>query len=191
MRLVEVGEKFIITDNPVLTNSHISAIRKYIYQIHIPILGYPEGFFMPLSPKFGLILYQFRKIRYPLLSNKIPIKNRNLMLFLNNRMIRYAPKDIVTSFKSLNLLKSIIGRDLRCLEPINWKFEKVGLNHEKSKVHKLIEHKPRFQCKICNISFETERQYTQHINDPIVHLKRTIKCPYCNRNRIFKDEKGL
>lgn len=35
---------FIITDNPILTNSHISIIKKYITQVHIPVLGYPEGF---------------------------------------------------------------------------------------------------------------------------------------------------
>lgn len=182
---------FIITDNPVLTNSHISAIRKYVYQIQIPILGYPEGFFMPLNPRLGLVLYQCNKIYYPILPHKIQINNRNFMLILNNRMIRYAQKDIVTSVNSLNFLKSYVAWDSKCLKHVNFKFKKVRFNHQKSTVHKLIEHKPNFQCEKCNIPFETERQYTQHINDPLVHVKRTIKCPYCNKNVLFKDIGGL
>jgi len=178
---------FIITDNPILTNSHISIIKKYITQVHIPILGYPEGFFMPLNPKIGLLLYQFRKIRLPLLPNKISIDNRHLMLALNNKMIRYAEKDIVTSFKSLNLLKSIVGWDPKCLEPIKWDHKKFRIDHEKSNVYNLIEHKPKFQCKTCKKYFEEEHQYQQHINDPVVHLKRKIQCPYCHRKVKMKE----
>jgi len=180
---------FIITDNPVLTNSHISIIKKYITQVHIPILGYPEGFFMPLSPKIGLMLYQFRKIRFPLLPNKISIDNRHLMLALNNRMIRYAERDIVTSFKSLNLLKSFVRWDPKCLEPIKWEHKKLRIDHEKSNVYNLIEHKPKFQCKVCKKYFEEEHQYQQHINDPVVHLKRKIQCPFCHTK--VKTKEGL
>lgn len=125
------------------------------------------------------MLYQFRKIRFPLLSNKIPIGSRHLMLALNNRMIRYAERDIVTSFKSLNLLKSIVGWDPKCLR----------IDHEKSNVYNLIEHKPKFQCKTCKYYFEEEYQYQQHINNPVVHLKRTIHCPYCNTK--VKNKEGL
>ena len=178
---------FIITDNPILTNSHISIIKKYITQVHIPILGYPEGFFMPISPKIGLMLYQFRKIRFPLLPSKISIDNRHLMLALNNRMIRYAERDIVTSFKSLNLLKSIVRWAPKCLEPIKWEHKKLRIDHEKSNVYNLIEHKPKFQCKVCKKHFEEEHQYQQHINDPFVHLKRKILCPYCHSKAKTKE----
>ncbi len=180
---------FIIADNPILTNSHISIINKYITQVHIPILGYPEGFFMPISPKIGLMLYQFKKIRFPLLPNKIPIDSRRLMLALNNRMIRYAERDVITSFKSLNLLKSIVGWDPKCLEPIKWEHKSLRIDHEKSNVYNLIEHKPKFQCKTCKKYFEEEHQYQQHINNPVVHLKRTIQCPYCHTK--VKSKEGL
>ena len=142
---------------------------------------------MPLSPKIGLMLYQFRKIRFPLLPNKILIDNRHLMLALNNRMIRYAERDIVISFKSLNLLKSIVRWDPKCLETIKWEHKKLRIDHEKSNLYNLIEHKPKFQCKACKKYFEEEHPYQQHINDPVVHLKRKILCPYCNRKAKTKE----
>lgn len=171
---------FIITDNPVINNARIYAVRKYIVQIQKTYLGYPEGFFLPLNPKIGLMLYKFTKIWYPILPIKIPINNRNFIIAINNRMVRYAWTDIMLPLNSVNLLKTIVLWDPNCLNQVNWQFKKFRIDHPRSKVITLVERKPQFKCEYCGKSFEEKFPYLNHINDPHVHLKRTVKCPNCN-----------